>query len=487
MRGETKSRVAMSFGQSLADKSYDVEFGGSERRPTVGGSFAFATAALYVGDRLVNIQCGTLGACGVKVLLAQSITQHRHRGFVAGLVDLEADVAGALPGGLCRAEKPRSLAMAARFAGQLGETFEDAGTPRYAPAPLTQASASWRSRSACSGSLRYRHASARLQRVRPVPAACCRGRNNLRSGSVNSACDQSTEARSVCWRRTRTRGARTAGEQAEPVVKTGDDVGRRHRTHPCRRELDCHGHAVKAAADLRHRGDVLVIANAEIGPGPAGAVGEQLDRFVGQRQRRHPPVTSPGTPISSRLVASSVNPGQVPSRESTSAALASNRCSQLSNTISMWRSPMKRTSVSSVERPGWSGSPRARATATGTMSGSVIGASSTCHTPSRNLSAIWAATCTASRVLPGRPNSQTRQAAVRSANRSSFAHSTAPYAGRAARSGRQEMRMSGCRTANSAEPMSCPTNARVRLGGKSLGSESQIRFQLLHAKKGVIK
>ena len=37
-----------------------------------------------------------------------------------------------------------------------------------------------------------------------------------------------------------------------------------------------------------------------------------------------------------------------------------------------------------MERPGWSGSPSARATATGTTSGSVIGARSTYHTPSPN-------------------------------------------------------------------------------------------------------
>ena len=37
-----------------------------------------------------------------------------------------------------------------------------------------------------------------------------------------------------------------------------------------------------------------------------------------------------------------------------------------------------------VERPGWSGSPSARATVTGTSSGSVIGARSTYHTPSPN-------------------------------------------------------------------------------------------------------
>ena len=56
-----------------------------------------------------------------------------------------------------------------------------------------------------------------------------------------------------------------------------------------------------------------------------------------------------------------------------------------------------------MERPGWSGSPSARATVTGTSSGSVIGARSTYHTPSPNSPASWAATWIASRVLPTPP------------------------------------------------------------------------------------
>ncbi len=56
-----------------------------------------------------------------------------------------------------------------------------------------------------------------------------------------------------------------------------------------------------------------------------------------------------------------------------------------------------------VERPGWSGSPSARATVTGTKSGSVIGARSTYQIPSLNSSASWLATCIASRVLPAPP------------------------------------------------------------------------------------
>ena len=64
---------------------------------------------------------------------------------------------------------------------------------------------------------------------------------------------------------------------------------------------------------------------------------------------------------------------------------------------------MKRSSVSIVERPGWSGRPSARATATGTRSGSMIGARSTYHTPSRHSPIIRPATSKASRVLPTPP------------------------------------------------------------------------------------
>ena len=46
-------------------------------------------------------------------------------------------------------------------------------------------------------------------------------------------------------------------------------------------------------------------------------------------------LTSPATPIASRLVASNVNRGAAPSRATTSSALASSRCSQLSSTTSI--------------------------------------------------------------------------------------------------------------------------------------------------------
>ena len=95
-------------------------------------------------------------------------------------------------------------------------------------------------------------------------------------------------------------------------------------------------------------------------------------------------LTSPVTPIGSRLVVSRVSAGQAPNRAMINSALESSRCSQLSSSISIWRSRMNRSSTSIVCWPGWSGRPSARATVTGTTSGLVIDARSTYQTPSAN-------------------------------------------------------------------------------------------------------
>ena len=73
------------------------------------------------------------------------------------------------------------------------------------------------------------------------------------------------------------------------------DLGQRQHPHPRRRQLDRQRHAVEAPADLR-RGGRVVVGDFEGGPSKAGAVGEQLDRLVGQRQRRHPPAHLAGHP-----------------------------------------------------------------------------------------------------------------------------------------------------------------------------------------------
>ena len=67
-------------------------------------------------------------------------------------------------------------------------------------------------------------------------------------------------------------------------MQAGEDVGNRQCPHPRRGELDRQRHAVKALTDLRHRGGILV-GDDELGPDQASTVGEQLNRFVGDRQR----------------------------------------------------------------------------------------------------------------------------------------------------------------------------------------------------------
>ena len=77
------------------------------------------------------------------------------------------------------------------------------------------------------------------------------------------------------------RCARTAGQRAEAVMQTVDDLGQPQRAHPRRRKFNRQRYAVEAAADLRH-GRGVVVGHAEVALGQAGAVGEQLDGFVGQ-------------------------------------------------------------------------------------------------------------------------------------------------------------------------------------------------------------
>jgi hypothetical protein len=77
-----------------------------------------AAAALGVGDRFLGGQGRTFGPRGVKVLLAQGVSQRRHRGFVVGLVDLESDCAHALANAVCRPEEPCRFAVNAGITGQ---------------------------------------------------------------------------------------------------------------------------------------------------------------------------------------------------------------------------------------------------------------------------------------------------------------------------------------------------------------------------------
>ena len=114
-------------------------------------------------------------------------------------------------------------------------------------------------------------------------------------------------------------------------------------------------------------------------------------------------VTSPATPIGSRLVARIVNSGQA-----LSSATNTRRTHPAGARNCRAAAACRGRRKTAAGCPSWSGpagraDPTVRATVTGTTAGSVIGARSTYHTPSRNSSASWAATSTASRVLPAPP------------------------------------------------------------------------------------
>ena len=85
------------------------------------------------------------------------------------------------------------------------------------------------------------------------------------------------------------------GQQPEAVTQAVEDLGQRHHAHARRRQLDPKGQTVQAVTDLAHGGGV-VNADAEIGPGQPRTVDEEFDRFVRERQRRHPPGRFAGHP-----------------------------------------------------------------------------------------------------------------------------------------------------------------------------------------------
>ncbi|MCW2652324.1 MAG: hypothetical protein JWR32_3300 [Mycobacterium sp.] len=110
MRGETKGRMAMSLLPSpFADQSHHVVLGRGERCPAAGWPFAFAVPALGVGDGFLSGQRRALGPGRIEVFVAQGITSRSHRGFVAGVQDLEPDRAHAFPYGVCCAEHAGSF------------------------------------------------------------------------------------------------------------------------------------------------------------------------------------------------------------------------------------------------------------------------------------------------------------------------------------------------------------------------------------------
>ena len=195
--------------------------------------------------------------------------------------------------------------------------------------------------------------SARGDRLRGVrskpPTNTASRRNNTRSESVNSACDQSTEARKVCWRRTavrappvnnRNRSCRPSRISASDNARTRAAASSIASGRPSRRAQIS---ATAAASSLPTARSGRACRARSTNNSTASSASDN----DGTRQ-----LSSPGTPMGSRLVASKVSPGDAPRTATISAALASSRCSQVSNTTSSSRSATNPQSVSIVERPG---------------------------------------------------------------------------------------------------------------------------------------
>ncbi len=78
----------------------------------------------------------------------------------------------------------------------------------------------------------------------------------------------------------RHRGPAAAGQQAEAIIQPGSDLIQREDPDPRRGQLDGERDPVEAAADLRHRGRVL-LGERELGQHGARPVHEQLHRLGG--------------------------------------------------------------------------------------------------------------------------------------------------------------------------------------------------------------
>jgi hypothetical protein len=70
--------------------------------------------------------------------------------------------------------------------------------------------------------------------------------------------------------------AALAGEQAEALIQVPGDLGRPHRRHPGRRQLDRQGDPVEAPADLHHCSSRAPL-DGEVGVDRPGTVAEQGD------------------------------------------------------------------------------------------------------------------------------------------------------------------------------------------------------------------
>ena len=130
----------------------------------------------------------------------------------------------------------------------------------------------------------------------------------------------------------RERGARPAGEQAEPIVQAGGDLRDRERAGAGRRELDGERQPVEAARRCRRspRGGRRRARAARRRPAARATKRRTASSASsgGTGQMVSPPTRSP-----SRLVARMRRPGQRRKRSSATSAAVVITCSQLSSTM----------------------------------------------------------------------------------------------------------------------------------------------------------
>ena len=255
------------------------------------------------------------------------------------------------------------------------------------------------------------------------------------------------------------RGARPAGEQAEPVVEPGGDLRDRERPGAGGGQLDGERQPVEPGADV---GDDAVGVVGEVraarrppGRGPGRGARRRRRASGGTGQMVSPPTRSP-----SRLVARSRRPGQRRSRSSATSAAVVITCSQLSSTSSSSRSP-----ITSASRFG-SGRSRADGDRGGNAGGVADGsqldqaaAERRARRPRRARPRGRAGSCP---PRPG-PTSVTKRCSANSAVRSRSSASR-PTSGVSA---------SGMRRAGSGAPVAAPGPAAA--GGASEGSWAEDR------------
>ena len=166
------------------------------------------------------------------------------------------------------------------------------------------------------------------------------------------------------------RGARASGQQPEPVVQAVEDLAAATRRAPARPPVRSPVACRPDAGRSRSTVAMLSSVTAKSGRAWRARSANRFERFVVERQATAP-ATSPRrrTPIGSRLVVSTRRRRGIASRsvDDQRGARIQQMLAVVEHQQHLGDRRWSRRCVSIVERPGWSGSPSARATVTGTQ------------------------------------------------------------------------------------------------------------------------